>query len=107
MIPARALAWLQEASPKEATTTESIGSPRSRCRRRARDRAQAVPIALGTCDAMVEVWGGTHSGRLPHTLWRPWLIGSSREAHRLSSVSNSGVEPGSWRARAIMKAPER
>ena len=56
---------------------------------------------------MVEVWGGTHSGRLPHTLWRPWAIGSSLLATMPSSASKAGVLPGSWRARAIIKAPDR
>ena len=35
---------------------------------------------------MVVVWGGTHSGRLPHTLCRPWAIGSSLLATTPSSV---------------------
>ena len=52
---------------------------------------------------MVEVCGGTHSGRLPHTLWRPWAIGSSLDATTPSSASKAGVLPGSWRARAIIK----
>ena len=56
---------------------------------------------------MVDVWGGTHSGRLPHTLWRPWAIGSSLLATMPSRASKTGVVPGSWRARAIMKAPDR
>jgi len=55
----------------------------------------------------VLVCGGTQSLRLPQTLWRPCVIGSSDEAHRLSSVSNTGVSPGTARARAIMSAPER
>ena len=37
-------------------------------------------MALGRWLAIVLVWGGTHSGRLPHTLCRPWEIGSSRLA---------------------------
>ena len=56
---------------------------------------------------MVEVCGGTHSGRLPHTLCRPWAIGSSLLATMPSSASNAGVMPGSCRARAIISAPER
>ncbi len=75
--------------------------------RRARASENAMPTALGTCDAMVEVWGGTHSGRLPHTLWRPWAMGSSLDATTPSSASKAGVLPGSWRARAIMKPPDR
>ncbi len=50
---------------------------------------------------MVLVCGGTHMARLPHTLWRPWAIGSSLEATTPSRVSSIGVLPGSWRERAM------
>ena len=60
--------------------------------------------------AMVEVWGGTHSGRLPHTLWRPWAIGSSLDATTPSRASKAGVLPGQLagarhhqRARAVVQ----
>ena len=59
-----------------------------------------MPIALGTCEAIVLVCGGTQSSRLPQTLCRPWLIGSSLEAHSDSSVLKSGVLP-----RAGARAP--
>ena len=57
--------------------------------------------------AMVDVWGGTQSGRLPQTLCRPWAIGSSLLATTPSSESKAGVLPGNWRARAIISAPDR
>jgi hypothetical protein len=55
----------------------------------------------------VLVCGGTQSARLPQALCRPCAIGSSRLAHRLRSVSKSGVAPGTCRARAIISAPAR
>src|SRR5262245_60558078 len=111
-MPESAVAWLAEASPKEQHTIASPGSPvsiraRRASRRRAGASANAQPIAFGSCEAMVEVWGGTHSSFEPHTLWRPRAIGSSFEAQKESKVSKSGVEPGSLRARAIIRAPER
>ncbi len=69
--------------------------------------ASAVPSALGRCEAMVEVCGSTHSGRLPHTLWRPPLAGSSALAAKDSAASRNGSRPGTCRARSAMKAPER
>jgi hypothetical protein len=66
-----------------------------------------VPVAFGRWDAIVLVWGGTQSGRLPQTLCRPCAIGSSSDAQIESSVSKSGVEPGSFLARAIISAPAR
>ena len=64
-------------------------------------------MAFGRWLAIVLVCGGTHSARLPHTLWRPWLIGSSLEATTPSRLSRIGVLPGYWRARASMKPPDR
>ncbi len=106
-MAARAVAWLAEASPNEQSTIASAGSSPSTPSRRARARLKARPIAFGRWLAMVEVCGGTHSGRLPHTLCRPWAIGSSLLATMPSSASKAGVMPGSWRARAIISAPER
>ena len=102
-----AVAWFALASPNEQATMASPRRPLATPRRFARDRLKARPIAFGRWLAMVLVCGGTHSARLPHTLWRPWLIGSSLEATTPSSVSRIGVLPGSWRARAIMKPPDR
>src|SRR5437773_1395308 len=102
-----AVAWFAEASPKEQHTSASPGKPVSTCRRRASASANAQPIAFGSCEAMVEVCGGTHSAFEPHTLCRPPEIGSSFDAQNESNVSNSGVDPGSCRARAIIKPPER
>ena len=56
---------------------------------------------------MVEVCGSTHSGLLPHTLWRPPLAGSSRLAANESAASITGSMPGSLRKRSAMKPPER
>ena len=69
--------------------------------------ATAVPKALGRCEAMVEVCGSTHSGLLPHTLWRPPLAGSSFDAANDSAESITGSIPGSLRKRSAMKPPER
>ncbi|KAF1015677.1 MAG: hypothetical protein GAK31_01152 [Stenotrophomonas maltophilia] len=69
--------------------------------------ASAVPSALGRCEAMVEVCGSTHNGRLPQTLWRPPLAGSSALAAKDGAASRTGSMPGSWRARSAMNAPER
>ena len=106
-MPESAVAWLAEASPNEQHTSASPGSPVSTPSRRASGSAKAQPIAFGSCDAIVEVCGGTHSSFEPHTLWRPCEIGSSFEAQNESKVSKSGVDPGSCRARAIMSPPER
>src|SRR6185503_3694972 len=106
-MPASAAAWLAEASPKLQHTIASAGSPLSTPRRRARATLVASPLAFGRCEAIVEVCGGTHIAREPQTLWRPPVIGSSLDAHRESSVSQTGVEPARWRERACMKAPER
>ena len=56
---------------------------------------------------MVEVCGNTHSGLLPHTLWRPPAAGSSLLAAKDSAASRTGSMPGTWRERSAMKAPER
>ena len=74
---------------------------------RARVSEYASPTAFGTCEAIVLVCGGTQSSREPQTLCRPCEIGSSRDAHKLSSVSNTGVASKRCRARATMKAPDR
>jgi hypothetical protein len=73
----------------------------------ARARLKARPIAFGRWLAIVLVWGGIHRARLPHTLWRPWAIGSSLEATTPSSVSSVGVLPALWRERAMTKPPDR
>ena len=106
-MPASAVAWLMVASPNVQQTTASGGGSGSMPTRRARASAKAAPTALGRWEAIVLVCGGTQSARLPQTLCRPWAIGSSRLAHRLSSVSKSGVVPGTCRARAIISAPAR
>src|SRR5436190_24294386 len=80
-----AVAWFADASPKLHRTIAFFDKPVSTPLRLPRDRANASPTALGRCDAIVDVCGGTHIGRLPHTLWRPWLIGSSLDAHKDSS----------------------
>ena len=54
-----------------------------------------MPTAFGKWLAMVEVCGGIQAARLPHTLWRPPLAGSSAEAVSESNVSQVGVLPGS------------
>jgi hypothetical protein len=79
-------------------------SPRSA---RPRPIANARPTAFGKCEAIVDVCGGTHMRRLPQTLCRPWLIGSSRDATSDSAVSNAGVTPGHRRERDIINPPER
>ena len=106
-MAARAVAWLALASPNEQATIASAWSPLATPSRLARARLKAMPIAFGRWLAMVLVCGGTHSARLPHTLWRPPLIGSSAEATTPSSVSSIGVLPGAFRARASMKPPDR
>jgi len=102
-----ALAWLDEASPKEQITTLSSGIGSAWPMRRALSMASAVPSALGRCEAMVEVCGSTHSGLLPHTLCRPPLAGSSQLAANDSAASSTGSMPGNWRKRSAMNAPER
>src|SRR5438093_569798 len=99
-MPERAVAWLADASPNEQQTIESSLNSSFSPRRRACRSAKAKPEALGKCEAIVLVCGGTHSGRLPQTLCRPCEIGSSAAAQKESSVSRIGVEPESWRARA-------
>ena len=103
----RAVAWFALASPKEQATIASSGSPLATPIRRARASENARPIALGRWLAIVLVWGGIHNARLPQTLCRPCEMGSSLEATMPSAVSSAGVEPGSWRARAMTKAPDR
>ncbi len=56
---------------------------------------------------MVEVCGSTHSGLLPHTLWRPPEAGSSLLAANDSAESMIGSMPGSLRKRSAMNAPLR
>ena len=106
-MPESAVAWFADASPKVQQTIASGATLGSTPSRRARARANAVPVAFGRCDAIVLVCGGTQSGRLPQTLWRPPAIGSLFDAQIERSVSKSGVDPGSRRARAIMSAPAR
>jgi hypothetical protein len=67
----------------------------------------AAPTALGRCEAIVLVCGGMLSTFDPSTLCRPPDIGSSADAAKLSSMSHTGVWPGSWRARSIWKAASR
>src|SRR5262245_28671749 len=105
--PASAVAWFADASPKEQQTIASAARPVAWPSRRARPIANAMPTAFGTCEAIVDVCGGTHIRRLPHTLWRPPLIGSSDDAHRESSVSKAGVTPGALRLLAIIRPPDR
>ena len=102
-----AVAWLLEASPNEQTTMLSSGTGSPWPMRLPCSIATAVPNALGRCEAMVEVCGSTHSGLLPHTLWRPPLAGSSLEAANDSAESITGSIPGSLRKRSAMKPPER
>ena len=104
----RADAWFADASPKVQHTMESSGRSWGTCpRRRARPSANAIPTAFGRWEAMVLVCGGTHSRRLPQTLWRPWLMGSSARAQMESSVSSAGSTSGAFLERAIMSPPER
>src|SRR5687768_3269835 len=98
-MAARAVAWFALASPKEQATIASAGRPFATPMRFARARLNARPMALGRWLAIVLVWGGTHRARLPHTLWRPWLMGSSLDATTPRSVSRIAVLPGAWRAR--------
>ena len=89
-----AVEWPSEASPKLHTTMASAGAslagaPGGRARRLLRSRATAMPTAFGRCEAMVEVCGGTQSGALPKTLWRPPAMGSSREATTPSRTSRT------------------
>ena len=58
--------------------------------------AMAVPSAFGRCEAIVDVCGNTHSGLLPHTLWRPPDAGSSLLAAKLSAESMIGSMPGQF-----------
>src|SRR5262249_3955910 len=97
-MPDSAVAWFADASPNEQHPSASAGKPVATCSRRASASANAQPIAFGSCDAIVEVCGGTHNAFEPHTLCRPCAIGSSFAAQNESKVSNSGVEPGSCRA---------
>jgi len=87
LSPASATAWLTEASPKEHTTRLSYGRFASISKCAARGTESAAPTALGRCEAIVLVCGGTFSSTLPQTLCRPPEIGSSLEATRPSSVS--------------------
>ena len=66
-----AVAWLTEASPKLQTTTESAGQRHPTPTRAARSIANAIPTALGGCDAIVEVCGMTARSAFPNTLCRP------------------------------------
>ena len=94
-------------SPKVQTTMASSGNGRDCPSRLARSMAKAVPIALGTCEAIVLVCGGIHRAVLPNTLWRPPAMGSSELAHRDSSTSNTGVWPPACLDRWAKKPPER
>src|SRR5579885_1692158 len=101
-----AVEWFELASPKLHTTTLSSGIGGVTPSRLAWARATAVPTAFGRWLAMVEVWGGTHKGTEPHTLWRPPEMGSSLDAASDRAVSYTMSIP-SLRARSCMKAPER
>jgi hypothetical protein len=107
LMPASAAAWLSEASPNEHIATASSGTSVGMPRRRLRPIANAAPTAFGRWEPIVEVCGGTHSGREPQTLWRPPDTGSSRDAVSDSSPSHSGSASGSCRPCAIISAPER
>src|ERR1051325_6879331 len=98
----RAVEWFELASPKLQTTTLSSGIGGVSPRRLAWARATAVPTAFGKWLAMVEVWGGTHSGTEPHTLWRPPEMGSSLDAASDRAVSYT-MSMSSLRARSCMK----
>ena len=106
-MPASADAWFRVPSPKVQTTIESSGNGRGCPSRLDRSIANAVPIALGTCEAIVLVCGGIHNAVLPNTLWRPPAIGSSELAQRDSSTSNTGVVPLICFDRWAKKPPER
>ena len=108
-MPASAEAWFRVPSPKVQTTMASSGNGRDGTSpsRLARSMAKAVPMALGTCEAIVLVCGGIHRAVLPNTLWRPPAIGSSELAHRDSSTSNTGVWPATCLARCAKKPPDR
>ena len=71
--------------------------------------ANAVPMALGKWDAMVEVWGGVKvvPSPSPNTLWRPPETGSAAAAHRERQRSKRGVEPPAAWARRTMSPPQR
>jgi len=103
----RAVAWFALASPNEHRTMASSGRSIPTPMRLARARLKASPMAFGRWLAIVLVWGGIHIARLPHTLWRPWAIGSSLDATTPRSVSITGVLPGSRRARAMTNPPDR
>ena len=49
---------------------------------------------------MVEVWGMIASSPWPNTLCRPPAIGSSAAPSSPCRTSRTGVEPGTWDARA-------
>ena len=102
-----AVAWFADASPNEQMAIESSGIGSVCAMRLACSIATAVPSAFGRCDAIVDVCGNTHSGLLPHTLWRPPDAGSSLLAAKLSAESMIGSMPGNLRNRSAMNAPER
>ena len=105
--PARATAWLTEASPNEQITIASAGQPMSargarrpptravEARRRAPSgpfwsSAYARPTARGRCEAIVEVVGMTDSLAWPNTLCRPPAIGSVAAATTPRMTSRIG-----------------
>ena len=106
-----ALAWLTEASPKDATTTASAGQgPVTPRRAGARVMPKAMPTARGRCEAMVEVVGMMFRSARPNTLCRPPAIGSLAEAttprstSRAASIKDSGAAAA---ARARKKPADR
>jgi hypothetical protein len=99
MAPA-AVEWLAEASPKLATVMASAGQGDSTPSFAARPIENAIPTALGRCDAIVDVCGMTARRWFPKTLWRPPAIGSSLAPVSPSRTSRSGWEPGTCAARA-------
>ena len=100
LIAPVAVEWFAEASPNEHTTTLSGGHSDVTPSRSARDRDSASPTARGRCEAMVEVWGMIASSPCPNTLCRPPAIGSSAAPSSPCRTSRTGVEPGTWDARA-------
>ncbi len=67
----------------------------------------AAPTALGRCEAIVLVCGGTKVCAQPKTLCRPPEIGSSADAAKDNAMSYKGVSPPACFLRWMRKAPSR
>ena len=65
---AQAVAWFDDASPKEQMTTLSSGTGASSPTRFCLPIMKAAPTAFGRWLAMVEVWGGIHRSTEPKDL---------------------------------------